>query len=94
MKKLIHAAQGVFQWVDDRLHLTKLYESTAGHHVPQSASSWFYVFGSATLLCFLIQIATGIMLAMVYVPSAAVGGVIGDVVRHDNDRFGFRGRFD
>jgi ubiquinol-cytochrome c reductase cytochrome b subunit len=71
MKKLIHAAQGVFQWVDDRLHLTKLYESTAGHHVPQSASSWFYVFGSATLLCFLIQIATGIMLAMVYVPSAA-----------------------
>ncbi|MEI8387714.1 MAG: cytochrome b N-terminal domain-containing protein [Verrucomicrobiota bacterium] len=71
MKKLIHVAQGVFQWVDDRLHLTKLYESTAGHHVPQSASSWFYVFGSATLLCFLIQIATGIMLAMVYVPSAA-----------------------
>ena len=71
MKKLIHAARGVFQWADDRLHLTKLYESTAGHHVPQSASSWFYVFGSATLLCFMIQIATGIMLAMVYVPSAA-----------------------
>jgi len=71
MKKLIHAARGVFLWVDDRLHLTKLYESTAGHHVPQSAGSWFYVFGSATLLCFMIQIATGIMLAMVYVPSAA-----------------------
>jgi len=71
MKKLIHAARGVFLWADDRLHLTKLYESTAGHHVPQSAGSWFYVFGSATLLCFMIQIATGIMLAMVYVPSAA-----------------------
>jgi len=70
-KSLTNAALGVFQWVDDRLHLTKLYESTAGHHVPQSASSWFYVFGSATLLCFMIQLATGIMLAMVYVPSAA-----------------------
>jgi ubiquinol-cytochrome c reductase cytochrome b subunit len=71
MNKLIHAARGVFLWVDDRLHLTKLYESTAGHHVPRSASSWFYVFGSATLLCFMIQVVTGIMLAMVYVPSAA-----------------------
>ncbi len=71
LNKLTNAARGVFQWVDDRLHLVKLFESTAGHHVPQSAGSWFYVFGSATLLCFLIQLATGIMLAMVYVPSAA-----------------------
>ncbi len=71
LNKLTNAARGVFQWVDDRLHLVKLFESTAGHHVPQSAGSWFYVFGSATLLCFMIQLATGIMLAMVYVPSAA-----------------------
>lgn len=71
MNKLIDTARGVFLWVDDRLHLSKLYESTAGHHVPQSSGSWFYVFGSATLLCFMIQLATGIMLAMVYVPSAA-----------------------
>ncbi|MFA7343822.1 MAG: cytochrome b N-terminal domain-containing protein [Terrimicrobiaceae bacterium] len=71
MNKLIDAARGVFLWVDDRLHISKLYESTAGHHVPQSSGSWFYVFGSATLLCFMIQVATGIMLAMVYVPSAA-----------------------
>lgn len=71
LNKLTNAARGAFQWVDDRLHLVKLFESTAGHHVPQSAGSWFYVFGSATLLCFMIQVATGIMLAMVYVPSAA-----------------------
>src|SRR5208283_2673649 len=56
-------------WIDDRLHLTKLFESTAGHHVPASAGSWFYVFGSATLLCFVIQIITGTCLAFVYVPS-------------------------
>ncbi len=71
LKKVTDAAMGVFNWADDRLHLTKLWESTAGHHVPQSAGSWFYVFGSATLLCFMIQLATGIMLALVYVPSAA-----------------------
>ena len=57
-------------WIDDRLHVGKLYASTAGHHVPASAASWFYVFGSGTLLCFIIQIATGICLAFVYVPSA------------------------
>ncbi len=71
MNKLLKIARGAFLWVDDRLHIAKIYESTAGHHVPQSAGSWFYVFGSATLLCFMIQLATGIMLAMVYVPSAA-----------------------
>ena len=56
-------------WLDDRLHLTALYSSTAGHEVPASAGSWFYVFGSATLLCFIIQVVTGTLLAFVYVPS-------------------------
>ncbi len=56
-------------WLDDRLHLTALYSSTAGHEVPASAGSWFYVFGSATLLCFIIQIITGSILAFVYIPS-------------------------
>src|SRR5215467_2399280 len=57
-------------WIDDRLHVSKLFESTAGHTVPASAGSWFYVFGSGTLLCFVLQILTGICLAFVYVPSA------------------------
>lgn len=57
-------------WIDERLHVSKLFESTAGHHVPANASSWFYVFGSGTLLCFVIQILTGICLAFVYIPSA------------------------
>ncbi len=56
-------------WLDDRLHLTALYASTAGHEVPASAGSWFYVFGSATLLCFMIQVVTGAILAFVYIPS-------------------------
>ena len=65
MNKLRKAAV----WLDDRLHLTALYASTAGHEVPASAGSWFYVFGSATLLCFIIQVITGTLLAFVYVPS-------------------------
>src|SRR5262245_18178705 len=57
-------------WIDSRLHLSEMFASTAGHPVPRSAASWFYVFGSGTLVCFVIQIITGICLALVYVPSA------------------------
>jgi ubiquinol-cytochrome c reductase cytochrome b subunit len=57
-------------WIDKRLRVSKLFVSTAGHTVPASAGSWFYVFGSGTLLCFALQIVTGICLAFVYVPSA------------------------
>src|SRR6476660_8966544 len=58
-------------WIDERLHLSKLFESTAGHTVPASSGSWFYVFGSGTLLCFVLQVVTGTCLAFVYVPSAS-----------------------
>jgi ubiquinol-cytochrome c reductase cytochrome b subunit len=57
-------------WLEDRLHIGRLFEATAGHKVPASTNSWFYVLGSGTLLCFVIQVVTGICLAFVYVPSA------------------------
>ena len=66
---MINTLRNIAVWLDDRLHLTALYSSTAGHEVPKSAGSWFYVFGSATLLCFIIQVITGACLAFVYIPS-------------------------
>lgn len=63
--------QSVAVWLDQRLHLAKLFESTAGHKVPASAHSWWYALGSATLTCFIIQVVTGICLSFVYVPSAS-----------------------
>jgi ubiquinol-cytochrome c reductase cytochrome b subunit len=66
---MMKALRDVAVWLDDRLHLTAIFASTAGHEVPASAGSWFYVFGSATLLCFIIQVITGAMLAFVYIPS-------------------------
>ena len=58
-------------WLEDRLHIVKLFQSTAGHKVPPSTNSWFYVFGSGTLLCFVLQIVTGTLLAFIYQPSAS-----------------------
>src|SRR6202022_1318904 len=41
-------------------------------------ASWFYVFGSAALACFMLQVVTGILLALIYVPS---GGEAGNTLR-------------
>lgn len=70
-EKALDAAQGTFVWLDKRLHLTNLWEHTAGHHIPKSSASWFYVFGSATLLCLMLQLVTGSLLAFAYVPSGS-----------------------
>ena len=57
-------------WLDQRLKLGSTIRETAEHRVPSNASSWLYVFGSAALTVFLLQIVTGILLALIYVPSA------------------------
>ena len=67
----INAATNVAMWFEDRLHLVKIWKATGGHPIPRSSASWFYVFGSMTLLCFTIQIVTGILLSLVYIPSAS-----------------------
>jgi ubiquinol-cytochrome c reductase cytochrome b subunit len=57
-------------WLDERLQLAATLRETAEHPVPRETASWFYVFGSAALVVFVMQIITGILLAMIYVPSA------------------------
>jgi ubiquinol-cytochrome c reductase cytochrome b subunit len=57
-------------WLDQRLKLGASIRETAEHPVPRETASWFYVFGSAALTCFILQIVTGVLLALVYVPSA------------------------
>jgi len=60
----------VGQWFDQRLQLAAPIREMSEHAVPRRTASWWYVFGSAALTVFLLQIVTGIMLALIYVPSA------------------------
>src|SRR5579863_5552105 len=62
--------QQIGDWFDLRLQLGTPIRETATHPVPRETASWFYVFGSAALTCFMLQIVTGILLALIYVPSA------------------------
>lgn len=57
------------EWFDHRLQLAAPIREAVEHPVPRKTASWFYVFGSAALTVFILQVVTGILLAMIYVPS-------------------------
>ena len=57
-------------WFDARLKLATPIRETLEHPVPRETASWAYVFGSAALTVFTLQLVTGILLALLYAPSA------------------------
>jgi ubiquinol-cytochrome c reductase cytochrome b subunit len=61
----------IADWFDRRLQLSAPVRETLAHPVPSRTASWAYVFGSAAMTAFGLQLVTGILLALVYVPSAA-----------------------
>ncbi|MDO8432386.1 MAG: cytochrome b N-terminal domain-containing protein [Candidatus Binatus sp.] len=67
---LMHRIKSVGAWLDERLGLGSTIAEVAEHPVPRSSASWWYIFGSATLVVLIMQIVTGICLATVYTPAA------------------------
>jgi len=61
----------IADWFDQRLQIGGAVRDTMDHPVPRKSASWWYVFGSAALTLFILQVFTGILLALIYVPSAA-----------------------
>jgi ubiquinol-cytochrome c reductase cytochrome b subunit len=61
-------------WFFDRLGLEAPLRLIREHRVPAEAAGrkgWMYVFGTATLTAFLLQVVTGIALSSLYIPSPA-----------------------
>lgn len=61
------------RWFDARLKFSESVWPQLTHPIPRSAAGpmgWWYIFGSASLTMLLLQILTGIGLALVYVPAA------------------------
>jgi ubiquinol-cytochrome c reductase cytochrome b subunit len=73
----------VGQWFDRRLQLAAPIREISEHPVPRNTASWWYVFGSAALVVFLLQLVTGILLAMIYVPSAGEAWSSLQTLNHD-----------
>ena len=66
LKKLIKSIVDAFE---ERTGLIKIMTDLAEHPVPPD-TGWWYVFGSATAVAFMIQVVTGIALATSYVSSS------------------------
>jgi ubiquinol-cytochrome c reductase cytochrome b subunit len=67
MNRLLFAG---WKWIDDRLGISALVGPSMKHLVPHDAG-WWYVFGSATMVAFIVQVVTGVALAFSYVSSSS-----------------------
>jgi len=62
--------QRFLTWIDERFPMTKLWEEQWGKYVaPKNFNFWYY-FGSLAAFVLVLQIVTGIFLAMTYKPDA------------------------
>jgi ubiquinol-cytochrome c reductase cytochrome b subunit len=70
MAGIKQSAATVYEWIEHRLGLIRPLTAAATHPTPASNASWWYVFGSAATVLLILQVVTGILLALVYSPSA------------------------
>ncbi|MCA9152164.1 MAG: cytochrome b N-terminal domain-containing protein, partial [Planctomycetales bacterium] len=66
--------KNVLDWFEQRMQLRDSVMLVAKHPIPAEVAKqqgWWYVFGSVTMTLFVLQVVTGICLAMVYEPTAA-----------------------
>ena len=65
--------RALFGWLESRLRIGDALMPMMKHPIPAGAAGpmgWWYVFGSASMTLLMLQIATGIGLALIYVPAA------------------------
>src|SRR5246500_1125211 len=72
-----------YDWIERRVQLEGFVKESVEHPVPHKTASWWYVFGSASFVLLLLQIVTGILLALVYVPSAGSAWASLQVLNHE-----------
>jgi ubiquinol-cytochrome c reductase cytochrome b subunit len=72
--KMIRRLVGLLgEWIDARVRFRSTLLPVLTHPIPRGAAGpqgWWYVFGSASITLLMIQIVTGIGLALVYAPTA------------------------
>lgn len=68
MASLVTLGARLLDRLEDRTGLVSKTKKIMEHPAPKE-SKWAYVFGSATLFSFILQVVTGVMLATMYVPS-------------------------
>jgi ubiquinol-cytochrome c reductase cytochrome b subunit len=67
---MIKLLKKIWEWFDDRTGTSDLLMPMMKHLVPPGAK-WYYVFGSATLFLFILQVVTGVALSLMYQPTSS-----------------------
>ncbi len=65
--------RSILNWIENRVQFNDSVVPVLTHPIPAATAGkkgWWYVFGSVTMTCLMLQIVTGICLAMVYEPTA------------------------
>jgi quinol-cytochrome oxidoreductase complex cytochrome b subunit len=57
----------LFEWLDERLGLGKIWTTVFARTVPKT--NWFYTLGSASAILAILQVVTGMLLTIYYVPT-------------------------
>jgi menaquinol-cytochrome c reductase cytochrome b subunit len=60
----------VVQWLDERYPFTKTVDEAMYQRVPNFANAFYYCFGGMVFVIIALQLVTGILLAIYYVPDA------------------------
>ncbi|HET7080079.1 MAG TPA: cytochrome b N-terminal domain-containing protein [Chloroflexia bacterium] len=69
--RIVALLKQAWETFDDRTGTSQLIGPIMTHPVPEAGrKGWFYVFGSATLFSFIVQVVTGIALATAYIPAS------------------------
>lgn len=58
----------IIDWIDERIKIRDLWNGFADRPIP-GGSSWFYVLGASLVFIFILQMASGIFLALYYAPT-------------------------
>ena len=61
----------VVNWLDERYPFTKAIDDALYQRVPNYANAFYYCFGGMVFVLIALQLVTGILLALYYVPDAA-----------------------
>ena len=68
---MVRLARYIFDWFDQRYNLTPLIEKNVTKKMVPRTLSWASCFGGLSLLVFMVQVFTGILLLMYYKPHPA-----------------------
>jgi menaquinol-cytochrome c reductase cytochrome b subunit len=64
----------VVEWLDERYPFTKSVDEALYQRVPNFANAFYYCFGGMVFILIVLQLLTGILLSLYYVPDAGVPG--------------------